>query len=181
MEEDAMCDECSELKRKLAEAEKALAGHHEPEGSCGCIRCDLKAAEVRLEVEQLERQRMTAAFNIAKGLEERLRSEFQKETRARDAAERKCAELSEALRAVKFEDENANNLTSYTRDLVDAALASQPAPEAKPKEWVNPLNQKCIKCGKKMNDHFGPAWQCFPTGNASSFTTDDYKPTPEAP
>jgi hypothetical protein len=26
-------------------AEKALAGHHEPEGCCGCIRCDLEAAE----------------------------------------------------------------------------------------------------------------------------------------
>jgi hypothetical protein len=154
---DGLQAENAELKRKLAEAAEnacPCSGGGHTLTKCPYFRAE--AAGVSLEVEQLERQRMTAAFNIAKGLEERWRSEFQKETRARDAAERKCAELSEALRAAEHELITLHNLdasddserlfrnpfvidTSAALDKVQialygptrrpAALASQPAPK----------------------------------------------------
>lgn len=51
-------------------------------------------------------------------------------------AQERVEALEKALKAVQFEERQMDNLTSYTRDIVDAAL--RPSPQAAPKPCCEP-------------------------------------------
>jgi hypothetical protein len=126
--EAAWRDRVEELKARLAEAEKDLANHK--------LLLAYKVADDEGGVS-------LAALYADERNEYRARAE---------AAERKCAELSEALRQIAYSMRQAQKLgNDHKREversklLAEAALASQPAPGKTVHRWNE--DGECINAG----------------------------------
>jgi hypothetical protein len=146
-------DEIAELKRKLAEAEKACpcSGGGHTLTKCPYFRAEAAERELNEKHARLVEvaDKKKAAERERNGLlaqREIDLAQFKKTMlgitdmiepviAAKIAAERKCAELSEALRKASFSLRHNVHLGADAQialaDILDAALASQPAPEAK--------------------------------------------------
>jgi hypothetical protein len=184
--------ENAELKRKLAEAEKA----------CPCSgggHTLTKCPYFRAEAAERERDALNELHNKAR--------------LASLTAERKCAELSEALRKYRVAMDALYNHNEAVRAAVvqhfgtlhpQAALASQPAPEGKPCPpmplWkcekhgarlcpsleCNPpavpsdakAGERPCRCGHDRAEHFktGGRLDCRPDGDARNCPCDGFSP-----
>jgi hypothetical protein len=142
MTQENLQAENAELKRKLAEAEKALADHrrdHETtmKVSRGRWREIVQLRKLR-EAAERERDEWKRRAGEASDYGASMLSAAMARTDERDEARRKCAELSEALRAwadelrayVPHDKENGTAILVAKIEGI-AALASQPAPEGK--------------------------------------------------
>jgi hypothetical protein len=151
MTQENLLAENAELKRKLAEAKKACPCSG---GGHTLTKCPYFRA--------------VAAERELAGYKHMLSMAHEQRDINRDRAEqseRKCAELSEALQKASFELRHNVHLGADAQialaDILDAALASQPAPEGKP-------SGRC--CG---NGNFFDGHHCQKQPHP--------KPTPEAP
>jgi hypothetical protein len=133
-------DEIAELKRKLAEAEAKLASclcwesEHCPLHSIGIAEAEARVLEQRCRAEAAERElaEAEARSKEEKGRRQAAEADLRKTEEHRLAAvaqsvryERKCAELSEALRWM----DRKGGLGLDVHERIKAALQPQPAPE----------------------------------------------------
>jgi hypothetical protein len=209
MTQENLQAENAELKRKLAEAEKAdeqkaaiLHGWPQnfrcshaffpvgfEDGSWHCGECWAEAEErranfsedkvvdlmARAEAAERERDEWKRRAGEASDYGASMLSAAMARTDERDEARRKCAAMSEALqrarafvgglRGSQFTSDSQHGEAFGVIHAIAAALASQPAPEAKPcQDCLGPEVKTCPGCGK-CQEH----------------CTRDWKPTPEAP
>jgi hypothetical protein len=145
MTQENLLAENAELKRKLAEAEAEAKlasclcweSEHCPLHSIGIAEAEARVLEQRCRAEAAERElaEAEARSKEEKGRRQAAEADLRKTEEHRLAAvaqsvryERKCAELSEALRWM----DRKGGLGLDVHERIKAALASQPAPEAKP-------------------------------------------------
>jgi hypothetical protein len=196
MTQETLQAENAELKRKLAEA---------AENACPCSgggHTLTKCPYFRAEAAERERDEAEARCKEEKGRRQVAEADLRKTEEHRLAAvaqsvryERKCAELSEALRALDSAmllhtcDQAVRKINNEPNwyDLhkqANAAIASQPAPEAKPEMSAEvPPNTWYCGCGHYNGFNLATCAACSrPPGGFPEEQVERWrKPTPEAP
>jgi hypothetical protein len=120
MTQETLQAENAELKRKLVEAEQWRKTHEVCHDKWDGLQARLAEAEKALADHRRDHE---TTMKVSRG---RWR-EIVQLRKLREAAERKCAELSEALRWM----DRKGGLGLDVHERIKAALASQPAPEAR--------------------------------------------------
>jgi hypothetical protein len=178
-------------KARLAKAEQALVDKADE-------RCDALAQQMaRAEAAERERDETEARCKEEKGRRQAAEADLRKTEEHRLAAvaesvryERKCAELSEAIGVFFHHWEHGgiardNRFHQETAAALKRALASQPAPEAKPVEEAYVHSDNCaITLNARHECSCKPAREAKPPAPSKPRPTGpDYydKPTPEAP
>jgi hypothetical protein len=207
MIQENLLAENAELKRKLAEAEVLVQRICREAGAV--LFGDGEVRNHRAEAAERERDEWKRRAGEASDYGASMLSAAMARTDERDEARRKCAELSEALRAwadelrayVPHDKENGTAILVAKIEGI-AALASQPAPEAKPVplvlycpaghlhvdegEWATRPHkthqcQRPKDCGCGMGSRCERLSLCGLEWRPADFPTVGVKPTPEAP